>query len=39
MHCPEVVDDGPFILSIFAAPRAVSITGKTLESIGIVNPF
>ena len=39
MHCPKVVDDGPFILSIFATPRAVSITSEMLEGIGIVNPF
>ena len=39
MHRPKVVDDGPFILSIFAAPQAVSITGKMLEGIRIVNPF
>ena len=24
MYCPQVVDDGPLILSGFAAPRAVS---------------
>ena len=36
MYCPQVVDDGPLILSIFAAPWAVSITGKMLEGIGII---
>ena len=39
MYCPQVVDDGPFILSIFATPSAVSVTGKMPEGIGIVNPF
>ena len=39
MYCPQVVDDGPLILSIFAAPRAVSITGEMLEGIGIMNPL
>ena len=39
MYCPQVVDDGPLILSIFAAPWAVSITGKMLEGIRIMNPF
>ena len=39
MYCPQVVDDGPLILSIFAAPQAVSITSKMLEGIGIMNPF
>ena len=39
MYCPQVVDNGPLILSIFAAPWAVSITGKMPEGIGIMNPF
>ena len=39
MYCPQVVDDGPLILSIFATPQAVSITGKMPEGIGIMNPF
>ena len=39
MYCPQVVDNGPLILSIFAAPRAVSITSETPEGIGIMNPF
>ena len=39
MYCPQVVDDGPFILSIFAAPWAVSVTSKMPEGIGIMNPF
>ena len=39
MHCPKVVDDGPFILSVFATPWAVSITSEMLEGIGIMNPF
>ena len=39
MYCPQVVDDGPLVLSIFATPRAVSITGKMPEAIRIMNPF
>ena len=39
MYCPQVVDDGPLVLSVFAAPWAVSITGETLEGNGIMNPF
>ena len=39
MYCPQVVDDGPLILSVFATPQAVSITSKMLEGIGIMNPF
>ena len=39
MYCPQVVDDGPLVLSIFAAPQAVSITGEMLEGIGIMNPL
>ena len=39
MYCPQVVDDSPLILSVFAAPQAVSITSEMLEGIGIVNPF
>ena len=39
MYCPQVVDDGPLVLSIFAAPQAVSITGKMPEGIRIMNPF
>ena len=39
MYCPQVVDDGPLILSVFATPQAVSITGKMLEGIGIMNPL
>ena len=39
MYCPQVVDDGPLILSIFAAPRAVSITGEMPEGIRIMNPL
>ena len=29
MYCPQVVDDGPLVLSVLAVPRAVSITGET----------
>ena len=39
MYCPQVVDDSPFILSIFATPRAVSITSKMPEGIGVMNPL
>ena len=39
MHCPKVVDDSPFVLSIFAAPQAVSITGEMPKGIRIMNPF
>ena len=39
MYCPQVVDDGPLILSIFATPQAVPITSEMLEGIGIMNPF
>ena len=39
MYCPKVVDNGPFVLSVFAAPQAVSITSKMPEGIGIMNPF
>ena len=39
MYCPQVVDDGPLILSLFASSQAVSITSKMPEGIGIVNPF
>ena len=39
MYCPQVVDDGPLILSVFATPRAVSISSKMPEGIGIMNPF
>ena len=28
MYCSQVVDDGPLILSVFSAPRAVCVTGK-----------
>ena len=39
MYCPQVVDDGPLVLSILATPRAVSITGKMPEGIGIMDPL
>ena len=39
MYCPQVVEDSPLILSVFAAPWAVSITSEMLEGIGIMNPF
>ena len=28
MHCPQVVDDGALILTLFSAPGAVSYTIK-----------
>ena len=39
MYCPQVVDDSPLILSVFATPWAVCITSKMLEGIGIMNPL
>ena len=39
MYCPQVVDNGPLILSVFAAPRAVSITRGMPEGLGIMNPL
>ena len=39
MYCPQVVDNGPLVLSVFATPQAVSITGKMPEGIGIMNPL
>ena len=39
MYCPQVVDDSPLVLSVFATPQVVSITSKMLEGIGIVNHF
>ena len=39
MYCPQVVDDGPLILSIFAKPWAVSITNEMPDGIVIMNPF
>ena len=39
MHCPQVVDDGPLILSVFATPQAVSISGEIPEGFAIMNPF
>ena len=39
MYCPKVVDDSPFVLSVFATPQAVSITGEMPEGIRIMNPF
>ena len=39
VYCPQVVNDGPLILSVFAVPWAVSITSETPEGIRIMNPF
>ena len=37
MYCPQVVDDGPLILSVLAALRAVSIMGKMPDGIGVMD--
>ena len=39
MYHPQVIDDGPLILSIFSVPRAVGITGKLPKGIGVINPL
>ena len=39
MYCPQVVDDGPLVLSILATPGAVSITGKMPKGIRVMNPL
>ena len=39
MYCPQVVHDGPLVLSVFATPWVVSITSETPEGIRIMNPF
>ena len=39
MYCPQVVDDGLLILSVFSAPRAVSVTGKMPEGIQVMDPL
>ena len=39
MYCPQVVDNGALVLSILATPWVVSITGKTLEGIRIMDPL
>ena len=39
MYCPQVVDDGPLVLSILSAPRAVGVTGKMPEGIGVMDPL
>ena len=39
MYCPQVVDDGSFILSILPAPGTVGVTSKPPESIGVMYPF
>ena len=39
VYCPQVDNNGPLILSVFAAPWAVSVTSKMPEGIRIMNPF
>ena len=39
MYHSQVIDDGPFILSILCTPRTVGITGKMLKGIGVMDPF
>ena len=39
MYCPQVVGDSPLVLSVLSTPRAVSITGKMLEGIGVMDPL
>ena len=39
MYCPQVVNDGSLILSLLPTPRAVSVTGKMPEGIGVVDPL
>ena len=34
---PQVIDDGPLILTIFPAPWAVGKAGKVLKGLGIMN--
>ena len=37
MYCSQVVDDVPLVLSIFSAPKAVCVTSKAPEGIGVMN--
>ena len=37
VHCPQVIDDGPLILTIFSAPWAVSKASEMLKGLGIMN--
>ena len=37
MYHPQVVNNGTLILSIFSAPRAVGITSKMPEVIGVMS--
>ena len=39
MNCPQVVDDGPFVLSIFPTPWAVGITREAPEGLWVMNTF
>ena len=39
MYCPQVVDNGHLILSVLAAPRAVSITSEMPEGIRVMDPL
>ena len=39
MYCPQVINDGSLVLSILSTPRAVSVTSKMPEGIGVMDPF
>ena len=39
MYHPQVVNDGPLILSVLSTLRAVSITSKMLEGIRVMDPL
>ena len=39
MYCPQVVNDSSLILSILPTPRAVSVTCKMPEGIGVMDPL
>ena len=39
VHHSQVIDDGSLILSIFSTPRAVRVTSKMPEGIGVMNPL
>ena len=39
MYGCQVVNDGSLVLPILPAPRAVSVTGKMPEGIGVMDPL
>ena len=39
VHCSQVIDDGPLILSVFSTAWAVRVTGKALEGLRVMNPL